>query len=112
MTQGGDRNEPLDTSDRIRTATPRDVKGQERPTCPLSCPRAAQSEMPEGADTVTPAQEPRACVRRRRAANDLARLPDDIRPGDWNDRVCTVLEQFPPDSASPELAEALDLLGV
>ena len=47
-----------------------------------------------------------------RAANDLARLPDDIRPGDWSDRVRTVLEQFPPDSASSELAEALDLLGV
>jgi class 3 adenylate cyclase/tetratricopeptide (TPR) repeat protein len=47
-----------------------------------------------------------------RAANDLARLPNDIRPEDWSDRVRAVLEQFPPGSASSELAEALDLLGI
>ena len=47
-----------------------------------------------------------------RAANDLARLPHDVRPPDWSDRVRAVLERFPPNSSSPELAEALDLLGV
>lgn len=46
-----------------------------------------------------------------RAANDLARLPHDRAP-DWSDRLRTVLERFPPNSSSPELAEALDLLGV
>ena len=46
-----------------------------------------------------------------RAANDLARLPHDSAP-DWSDRLRTVLERFPPNSSSPELAEALDLLGV
>ena len=46
-----------------------------------------------------------------RAANDLARLPQDDRPPDWTDRIRGVLEQFPPNSSSPELAEALDLLG-
>ncbi len=46
-----------------------------------------------------------------RAANDLARLPHDVRPPDWSDRIRAVLQRFPPDSASPELAEALDLLG-
>ena len=45
-----------------------------------------------------------------RAANDLARLPRD-RPPDWSDRIRTVVEQFPPNSSSPELAEALSLLG-
>jgi hypothetical protein len=45
-----------------------------------------------------------------RAANDLARLPR-ARPPDWSDRINTVLERFPPNSSSPELAEALDLLG-
>lgn len=45
-----------------------------------------------------------------RAANDLARLPRD-RPPDWSDRIRVVLERFPPNSSSPELAEALDLLG-
>ena len=47
-----------------------------------------------------------------RAANELARLPHDVRPSDWSDRVRVVLERFPPNSSSPELAEALDLLGV
>ena len=46
-----------------------------------------------------------------RAANDLARLPHDSAP-DWSDRLRSVLERFPPNSSSPELAEALDLLGV
>ena len=46
-----------------------------------------------------------------RAANDLARLPHDDRPLDWSDRIRAVIERFPPDSSSPELAEALDLLG-
>jgi hypothetical protein len=47
-----------------------------------------------------------------RAANDMARLPHDVRPPDWGDRIGAVLERFPPNSSSPELAEALDLLGV
>ena len=47
-----------------------------------------------------------------RAANDLARLPHDLRPPDWSDRIRAVLERFPPNSSSPELAEALDLLGI
>jgi class 3 adenylate cyclase len=47
-----------------------------------------------------------------RAANDLGRLPRDVRPPDWSDRIGAVLERFPPNSSSPELAEALDLLGV
>ncbi len=47
-----------------------------------------------------------------RAANDLARLPHDERPPNWTDRIRAVLERFPPDSSSPELAEALELLGV
>lgn len=46
-----------------------------------------------------------------RAANDLARLPRG-RPPDWSDRISAVVEQFPPNSSSPELAEALGLLGV
>ena len=45
-----------------------------------------------------------------RAAIDLARLPHDDRPPDWSHRIRAVLERFPPDSSSPELAEALDLL--
>ena len=47
-----------------------------------------------------------------RAANDLARLPDDDRPADWDDRVRSVIHRFPPNSSSPELVEALKLLGV
>jgi tetratricopeptide (TPR) repeat protein len=47
-----------------------------------------------------------------RAADDLAQLPLDVRPADWRDRIRSVLDQFPPNSSSPELAEALDLLGV
>jgi hypothetical protein len=46
-----------------------------------------------------------------RAANDLGRLPRE-RPTDWNDRIRSVIERFPPNSSSPELAEALELLGV
>jgi class 3 adenylate cyclase len=45
-----------------------------------------------------------------RAANDLARLSHD-RPPDWSERISAVLERFPPNSSSPELADALDLLG-
>jgi len=44
-----------------------------------------------------------------RAANDLARLPHD-RPLDWGDRVRSVLDRFPPNSSSPEFAQALDLI--
>ncbi|HEY6474906.1 MAG TPA: AAA family ATPase [Acidimicrobiales bacterium] len=47
-----------------------------------------------------------------RAANDLARLPDDDRPADWDHRVRSVIDRFPPNSSSPELVEALKLLGV
>jgi class 3 adenylate cyclase len=46
-----------------------------------------------------------------RAANDLARLPRD-RPPDWGDRVRSVLDRFPPNSSSPEFAQALDLIEV
>ena len=46
-----------------------------------------------------------------RAANDLARLPHDARPEDWRDRIRSVLDRFPPDSSSPELADARELLG-
>jgi class 3 adenylate cyclase/tetratricopeptide (TPR) repeat protein len=46
-----------------------------------------------------------------RAANDLARLPPEHRPPEWADTVRAVTSQFPPNSSSPELAEALDLLG-
>ena len=46
-----------------------------------------------------------------RAANDLARLPHD-RPQDWGDRVRSVLDRFPPNSSSPEFAQALDLIEV
>jgi tetratricopeptide (TPR) repeat protein len=47
-----------------------------------------------------------------RAANDLARLPDGDRPADWDARVRSVIDRFPPNSSSPELVEALKLLGV
>jgi tetratricopeptide (TPR) repeat protein len=46
-----------------------------------------------------------------RAANDLARLDDDCRPADWADTIRSVTDRFPLNSSSPELAEALDLLG-
>ena len=46
-----------------------------------------------------------------RAADDLARLPDDARPPDWRDRIRAVLDRFPAGSTSPELAEARLLLG-
>jgi class 3 adenylate cyclase len=46
-----------------------------------------------------------------RAANRLGRLPDAIRPVDWRDSVRRALEGFPPDSASPELIDALSILG-
>jgi len=47
-----------------------------------------------------------------RAANDMARLPSYLRPPDWGDRIRAVLERFPPNSSSPELPEALGLLGI
>jgi class 3 adenylate cyclase len=46
-----------------------------------------------------------------RAADDLARLPDDARPPDWTDRIRTLTGRFPADSTSPELAEARVFLG-
>ena len=46
-----------------------------------------------------------------RAANALARLPNE-RPPDWGDRVRSVLDRFPPNSSSPEFAQALDLMEV
>jgi class 3 adenylate cyclase len=45
-----------------------------------------------------------------RAANDLARLPDEQRPADWAERIRSVMDRFPPDSSSPELADARTLL--
>jgi hypothetical protein len=53
----------------------------------------------------------RSLVLALRAANDLARLDDAHRPPDWSARIHSVIEQFPPNSSSPELAEALNLLG-
>jgi class 3 adenylate cyclase len=47
-----------------------------------------------------------------RAANDLARLADEDRPADWADRVRSVIDRFPPNSSSPELGAALQLLGI
>ena len=46
-----------------------------------------------------------------RSANTLARLPVEARPGHWRDVVRTTLDRFPEDSASPELAAALTILG-
>ncbi len=46
-----------------------------------------------------------------RAANDLGRLADEDRPADWAERIRSVMELFPPNSSSPELAAALNLLG-
>ncbi len=46
-----------------------------------------------------------------RAADDLARLPDDARPPDSTERIHAVLDRFPAGSMSPELAEARLLLG-
>jgi class 3 adenylate cyclase/tetratricopeptide (TPR) repeat protein len=51
-----------------------------------------------------------SCVLALRAANDLGRLTHQ-RPTDWSERIRVVLERFPPNSSSPELAEALALLG-
>ena len=45
-----------------------------------------------------------------RAANDLGRLTHQ-RSLDWSERIRSVLERFPPNSSSPELAEAIALLG-
>ena len=45
-----------------------------------------------------------------RAANDLARLPSAVRPDHWDETLRSVLVQFPDGSASPELADARDLL--
>jgi hypothetical protein len=46
-----------------------------------------------------------------RAANQVARLPEVIRPVDWRELMLTVVERFPAESASPELADALSILG-
>ena len=46
-----------------------------------------------------------------RAANQLARLDPGIRPTDWCDVLRSVLDAFPPDSASPELVDARSILG-
>ncbi len=46
-----------------------------------------------------------------RAANTLARLPVEARPDSWRDVVRTTCDRFPEDSASPELAAALTILG-
>jgi class 3 adenylate cyclase len=45
-----------------------------------------------------------------RAANTLAGLPEAVRPGHWEEVVQSVVRRFPPDSSSPELANALNLL--
>jgi len=46
-----------------------------------------------------------------RAANQLASLEVGIRPTDWCDVLRSVLDTFPPDSASPELVDAHSILG-
>jgi hypothetical protein len=46
-----------------------------------------------------------------RAANDLARLPDDVRRPDWRQIVSSVVDRYPPSSTSAELAEARAILG-
>ncbi|MDP9332424.1 MAG: AAA family ATPase [Actinomycetota bacterium] len=46
-----------------------------------------------------------------RSAITLARLPVEARPAHWRDVVRTTLDRFPEDSASPELAAALTILG-
>ncbi len=46
-----------------------------------------------------------------RAANQLAELEVDIRPTYWRDVLCSVLDEFPPDSTSPELVLAHTILG-
>jgi hypothetical protein len=45
-----------------------------------------------------------------RAANTLAGLPEANRPGNWREVGQGVVDRFPPDSSSPELAIALGLL--
>ena len=47
-----------------------------------------------------------------RAANDLARLPEALRPADWVDRIHSVLDRFPPASTSPEVTVARTLIGI
>ncbi|HEX7443493.1 MAG TPA: hypothetical protein VF320_06385, partial [Acidimicrobiales bacterium] len=46
-----------------------------------------------------------------RAANQLAKLEVDIRPPNWRDVLVSVLDTFPPGSASPELVDAHIILG-
>jgi len=46
-----------------------------------------------------------------REASDQARLARHDHPADWPDRMRSVLDPVPPNCSSPELAEALDLLG-
>ena len=46
-----------------------------------------------------------------RAANDLARLPDDVRRPDWREVLLSVVDRYPPGSTSAELAEARAILG-
>ncbi|HSZ35620.1 MAG TPA: hypothetical protein VK773_00905, partial [Acidimicrobiales bacterium] len=60
---------------------------------------------------VTCAMDQGSLVLALRAANDLARLPDEGRPADWAARIQAVMDRFPPNSSSPELPEALHLLG-
>ena len=47
-----------------------------------------------------------------RAANDLARLPEALRPADWVDRIHSALDRFPPASTSPEVTDARTLIGI
>jgi hypothetical protein len=46
-----------------------------------------------------------------RAANTLAGMPEALRPANWREIVQAVVDRFPPDSRSPELLNALGLLG-
>jgi hypothetical protein len=46
-----------------------------------------------------------------RAANDLARLTDDVRSPDWRELLLSVVDRYPASSSSAELADALAILG-
>ncbi len=46
-----------------------------------------------------------------RAANDLARLADDVRGPDWREVVLSVVDRYPAGSTSAELADARAILG-
>ena len=62
-------------------------------------------------DAVTIGSDQGSIVLALRAANDLARLPADVRPAGLDERLRDLLDQFPEGSTSHEIADALELLG-